>query len=653
MRKFLLNAQILLLFGTLISSNTAAQIVTFDFAEKPGNQVSDTSNYNDAKLTKSIITRGLGVTSGNNTDRFNSSGWVATTSLDISDYVEFTITPTAGKKFTITDVVLQHQRSGTGPKTFVIRTSLDAFAVNACDEVTIADVTTTQTSTFTLNLPSQNQPLTIRLYGYNAEGTTGLGTWGPGDGDGNDIAVNGTTEVDAFSTETDITSFSIPQQTEPATISPTNHTVSIVVGYGTPVTALVPTIGLSDGATISPASNVSRDFTLPVTYNVTAEDGTTVQPWTVTVTVSAIEPGPTIATLTPANKTVDIATNTTLSITFNTDIQKKSGFFRVFKAANDQEIATVDVANISVTGKVAEISLPSPLEVSYSYYIKVDKGLFSNQNNVDFEGITSDIAWQFTTKQVSSNATLSNLKVDGTTVTGFSPATLEYTNYYPYGTAAVPDVTYTLADANASATSTDPTEMPGYATVEVTAPDGVTKLTYKVNFAWDAASNNASVTSSIYSVNEVDGTITNVPANTTIEAFRSNLTPAPNATFEVYSNARAAIATDIQTGYKVVVTAQDGSTKKSYTITLLTGIDTQESILVNAYPNPFTSHFTITAGKVIHNVSLSNLLGQKMIEQIVDQSKIVISSSDFQFGVYIVTIIFNDGTSTKLRMVKR
>lgn len=651
MRKFLLNAQILLLFGTLICSNTAAQIVTFDFAGKLGNQVSDTSNYNDAKLTKSIITRSSGVIAGANQDRFNSTSWETATTVVDNDYLEFTITPAPRKKFTIGSIVLQHQRSATGPKTFVIRTSLDAFAVNACDEVTIADVTTTQTSTFTLNLPSQNQPLTIRLYGYNSEGSAG--TWGPGDGTGNDIVVNGTTEVDAFSTETDITSFSIPQQTGSATINTTNHTINIEVAYGTPVTALIPTIGLSDGATISPASNVSRDFTLPVTYNVTAEDGTTVQPWTVTVTVSAIEPGPTIATLTPANKTVDIATNTTLSITFNTDIQKKSGFLRIFKAVNDQEVATVGVANISVTGKVAEVSLPSPLEVSYSYYIKVDQGVFSNQNNVDFEGITSDIAWQFTTKQVSSNATLSDLKVDGTTVTGFSPATLEYTISYPYGTAAVPDVTYTLADANASATSTDPTEMPSYATVEVTAPDGVTKLTYKVNFAWDAASNNASVTSSIYSVNEVDGTITNVPANTTIEAFRSNLTPAPNATFEVYSNARAAIATDIQTGYKVVVTAQDGLTKKSYTITLLTGIDTQESILVDAYPNPFTSDFTIKAGKVIHSVSLSNLLGQKIIQQTVDQSEIVISSSDFQFGVYIVTIIFNDGTSTKLRMVKR
>ena len=57
--------------------------------------------------------------------------------------------------------------------------------------------------------------------------------------------------------------------------------------YGTDVTTLVPTIAVSAGATISPATAVAQDFTNAVTYNVTAIDGTTVQPWTVTVTVTA------------------------------------------------------------------------------------------------------------------------------------------------------------------------------------------------------------------------------------------------------------------------------------------------------------------------------------------------------------------------------
>jgi len=252
-----------------------------------------------------------------------------------------------------------------------------------------------------------------------------------------------------------------------------------------------------------------------------------------------------------------------------------------------------------------------------------------------------------------TNATLADLKVDGVTVAGFSPNTLEYIIYYPYGTTTVPDITYTLMDVTASVFTTDPTELPGYSTVDVTAQDGITKLTYKVNFSWSAASTNATVTSNIYTVNEAEGTITNVPANTSIEEFRGNLTPAPNATFEVYSDVRTAIATDLKTGYKVVVTAQDGTTKRTYIITLITGIDSNENNTVSSYPNPFSDNLTITAGKIIRKITISNLLGQKMMEQIFNQKEVSIPSSDMKSGIYIISITFDDETTTTLRMVRK
>ena len=71
---------------------------------------------------------------------------------------------------------------------------------------------------------------------------------------------------------------------EDAVINSTNATVDITVINGTNVTALTPTITISDGAEISPASGVEQDFTNPVVYTVTAEDGTTTKDWTVTVT---------------------------------------------------------------------------------------------------------------------------------------------------------------------------------------------------------------------------------------------------------------------------------------------------------------------------------------------------------------------------------
>jgi len=74
-------------------------------------------------------------------------------------------------------------------------------------------------------------------------------------------------------------------------IDNTNYTVSLTVPTGTDVTTLIPSISVSDYATVSPSSNVAQDFTNPVTYTVTAQDGST-QAYTVTVTVAGSTPTP-------------------------------------------------------------------------------------------------------------------------------------------------------------------------------------------------------------------------------------------------------------------------------------------------------------------------------------------------------------------------
>jgi hypothetical protein len=83
-----------------------------------------------------------------------------------------------------------------------------------------------------------------------------------------------------------ITAFSFQGLAPPVsgTINETLHTVALTVPYGTPVSALVPTI-TTTGASVSPASGVAYDFTSPAIYTVTAADGTT-QAYAVTVTVT-------------------------------------------------------------------------------------------------------------------------------------------------------------------------------------------------------------------------------------------------------------------------------------------------------------------------------------------------------------------------------
>lgn len=61
------------------------------------------------------------------------------------------------------------------------------------------------------------------------------------------------------------------------------NTVSVTVETGTDVTAIKPYIVISDGASVSPASDVATDFSTAVAYTVTAEDGVTTKVYQVSV----------------------------------------------------------------------------------------------------------------------------------------------------------------------------------------------------------------------------------------------------------------------------------------------------------------------------------------------------------------------------------
>jgi hypothetical protein len=58
-------------------------------------------------------------------------------------------------------------------------------------------------------------------------------------------------------------------------INAAQDTITLSVPTGTNVTALVPTIAVSEFATVAPASGVAQDFTNPVVYTVTAQDAST------------------------------------------------------------------------------------------------------------------------------------------------------------------------------------------------------------------------------------------------------------------------------------------------------------------------------------------------------------------------------------------
>ncbi|MFD2914499.1 T9SS type A sorting domain-containing protein [Psychroserpens luteus] len=88
-----------------------------------------------------------------------------------------------------------------------------------------------------------------------------------------------------------------------------------------------------------------------------------------------------------------------------------------------------------------------------------------------------------TAASAGTDATISDLQVGGTTVSGFTPNSESYSVELPGGTTVVPQITLaTTTDPLASRTITQASSIPGDATVFVTSQDGTTTKTYTVSF---------------------------------------------------------------------------------------------------------------------------------------------------------------------------
>lgn len=198
----------ILLFIAIISSGVAnAQLMyTFD-------SVKTTSGTTDP----SFVPVGTGITCGSfmavgtppnslAAFRFNFSNWALgsiggvadtlysgmTGSANTAEYYEVTLSPNAGYTITGDSIKFDFQRSGTGVRTYSVRSSLDGYTANltavyglpttnvdvqAGDVFFLKkDITTAQTRNIIVlgaSFANLTAPVTFRFYGWNAEGTGG------------------------------------------------------------------------------------------------------------------------------------------------------------------------------------------------------------------------------------------------------------------------------------------------------------------------------------------------------------------------------------------------------------------------------------------------------------------------------------------------
>lgn len=127
----------------------------------------DVANSN---ITVSGIGRSSGITPANANNRYNAYGWDVP-DLDLNKYFTWTITANNGYNLILSSLIINLQRSGTGPAAFAIRTSQDGF-VGTVTQGLIA------LGRFDVNMGNirveSNESIEIRLYA--AVGATPAGT---------------------------------------------------------------------------------------------------------------------------------------------------------------------------------------------------------------------------------------------------------------------------------------------------------------------------------------------------------------------------------------------------------------------------------------------------------------------------------------------
>lgn len=153
-----------------------AQFTTYTFEGALGNEATWAADMQPSGATASPFRRGTGLTGSGAANTFSSTGFGLQADRDSADYVAFSITPSAGQSLRLDSLVFDERRSGTGPRSFAVYSSLDGYAA-PLSTVTVPDDTGTRTQRLVLGsaFAALTTPVEFRFYAYGAEAAGG--TW--------------------------------------------------------------------------------------------------------------------------------------------------------------------------------------------------------------------------------------------------------------------------------------------------------------------------------------------------------------------------------------------------------------------------------------------------------------------------------------------
>lgn len=274
-----------------------------------------------------------------------------------------------------------------------------------------------------------------------------------------------------------------------------------------------------------------------VFIQVTAPDGHTKQGYTVAINIHKLRSTALLSDIRANNNSIDgFETN---KFEYYIALQKGESM-PTFKAITAD--GATAVATTTEQGRLTTIT----------YEVTSEDGTEDNTYFVTVEKLQSDVC------------TLDAIYLDGAPLEGFDPSIYNYNIELPYGTTLLPEVTATVSDPAATLNIVvDDTRL--QATITVTAENKDYKI-YSIYFT--IAKNTDATLSGIFT----DGTlIANFDEETlgyTLELPFGSTLPAITAT-PTDPNATVAITAEDEWHYTILVTAEDGITTLTYTVTLV------------------------------------------------------------------------------------
>jgi len=287
---------------------------------------------------------------------------------------------------------------------------------------------------------------------------------------------------------------------------------------------------------------------------------------------------------------------TALSYALNTTYLIVVKYIRIDGDPNDSVKLFVNPVTTSPEPAAAAINpdITSGTDLTGLGSVLLRQGTNGSSPTVVVDGIRVSTTWQ-SALNASNVSTLSDLKVDGTTVSGFSPTIYTYNDTVPAGQASV-TLASTPTDWTATTNTSVAASVPGVSTIVVTAENGTSSSIYTVTHAYNYFMVSTSVAPAASGAISGGGVVAG--------GLPTTLTASPNAgyIFENWTENGNILGTDPQLVIPVV--SSDHNIVGHF-------IQSSNTFTVTATPNPvdggtITGSGNVTAGGSITLTATEN-----------------------------------------------